>query len=401
MHQFIKSLLSSKGTFCSTEIHLVHTSYLYRGDTWRALRKLLSPTFTSGKLKSMLDPIEGIADSTLNYISEKAKEDPEIEFKSIMQGFSLDVITKVAFGMETNCHLGEDRALFELSKGILDDFLIKTYPMAFLWNFFFHFPELIKHIGFWPESAVQIRKMTKDIINERDEKNVQVGDFVDRLRGFKKVAVAPITDEMIEAQGMVFLLAGFETTASTLSSLIYHVAMYPEVQGKIVEEIRDNIGSDDITHESISTLEYLEACIMETLRLCPTAMEHDRTCVNDCIVNGIKVKKGVRIMMPTLPAHLDPKFFPEPEKYQPERFLKENADNVIPYTWRPFGSGNRVCIGQRFAKMEMKLFFAKFIAKFKIIPTEKSGLVPELGGFGFFLYRESMAKVEPRTLVGE
>jgi len=284
-----------------------------RGDTWRALRKLLSPTFTSGKIKSMVEPME----------------------------------------------------------------------------------------GFWPEGAVQIRKMTKDIIKERDEKNIQVGDFVDRLRGFKKVAVAPITDEMIEAQGMVFLLAGFETTASTLSSLIYHVAMYPEVQEKIIEEIRDNIGSDDITHESISTLEYLEACIMETLRVCPTPMEHDRTCVNDCIVNGIKVKKGVRIMMPTLPAHLDPEFFPEPEKYQPERFLKENAANVIPYTWRPFGSGNRVCIAQRFAMMEMKLFFAKFMAKFKLIPTEKSGLVPEPGNYAFFMYNESIAKVEPRTLVEE
>ena len=401
MHQFMKSRLSSKVTFCSTEIYLVLIPYLYRGDTWRALRKLLSPTFTSGKIKSMVEPMESIADSTLNYISEKAKEDPEIEFKSIMQGFSLDCITKVAFGMETNCHLGEDKALFELSKGILNDFFIKTYPMAFLWNFFFHFPELIKHVGFWPEGAVQIRKMTKDIIKERDEKNIQVGDFVDRLRGFKKVAVAPITNEMIEAQGMVFLLAGFETTASTLSSLIYHVAMYPEVQEKIIEEIRDNIGSDDITHESISTLEYLEACIMETLRVCPTPMEHDRTCVNDCIVNGIKVKKGVRIMMPTLPAHLDPEFFPEPEKYQPERFLKENAANVIPYTWRPFGSGNRVCIAQRFAMMEMKLFFAKFMAKFKVIPTEKSGLVPELGAYGFFLYNESIAKVEPRKLVEE
>ena len=401
MHQFMKRLLSSKGTFCSTEIYLVLIPYLYRGDTWRALRKLLSPTFTSGKIKSMVEPMEGIADSTLNYITKKAKEDPEIEFKSIMQGFSLDCITKVAFGMETNCHLGEDKALFELSKGILKDFFIKTYPMAFLWNFFFHFPELIKHVGFWPEGAVQIRKMTKDIINERDEKNVQVGDFVDRLRGFKKVAVAPITDEMIEAQGMVFLLAGFETTASTLSSLIYHVAMYPEVQEKIIEEIRDNIGSDDITHESISTLEYLEACIMETLRVCPTPMEHDRTCINDCIVNGIKVKKGVRIMMPTLPAHLDPEFFPEPEKYQPERFLKENAANVIPYTWRPFGSGNRVCIAQRFAMMEMKLFFAKFMAKFKVTPTKRSGLVPELGAYGFLFYNESIAKVEPRTLIEE
>ena len=242
MHQFMKRLLSSKGTFCSTEIYLVHIPYLYRGDTWRALRKLLSPTFTSGKIKSMVEPMEGIADSTLNYITKKAKEDPEIEFKSIMQGFSLDCITKVAFGMETNCHLGEDKALFELSKGILKDFFIKTYPMAFLWNFFFLFPEVVKHIGFWPEAAVKIRKMTKDIMNERDEKNVQVGDFVDRLRAFKKVAVAPITDEMIEAQGMVFLLAGFETTASTLSSLIYHVAMYPEVQEKIIEEIIGEAG---------------------------------------------------------------------------------------------------------------------------------------------------------------
>ena len=68
--------------------------------------------------------MEGIADSTLNYITKKAKEDPEIEFKSIMQGFSLDCITKVAFGMETNCHLGEDKALFELSKGILKDMLL-------------------------------------------------------------------------------------------------------------------------------------------------------------------------------------------------------------------------------------------------------------------------------------
>ena len=172
--------------------------------------------------------------------------------------------------------------------------------------------------------------------------------------------------------------------------------MYPEVQEKIVEEIRDNIGSDDITHESISTLEYLEACIMETLRLCPTAMEHDRTCVNDCIVNGIKVKKGVRIMMPTLPAHLDPEFFPEPEKYQPERFLKENADNVIPYTWRPFGSGNRVCIGQRFALMEIKIFISKLLYKFKVERTPRTELKYSPGGFFLISYPEIVVSLKPR-----
>ena len=101
--------------------------------------------------------------------------------------------------------------------------------------------------------------------------------------------------------------------------------------------------------------------------------------------------------MPIYPAHYDPEFFPEPEKYQPERFLKENAGDIIPYTWRPFGAGNRVCIGQRLSMMEMKIFFAKFMSKFKLSPTEKSGVTPEMGFYAFFFYPESIAKVELRN----
>ena len=362
---------------------------------------MLSPTFTTGKLKFMLHPIEGIADSTIAFIEKKAKENSEMDFKPIIQGFALDSICKVAFGMETNCHSGEDNDLMELSTGIITELSITSGTMNFLWNFFFHFPELIKHVGFWPQGAMKIREMTKHIMKERDEKDIKIGDFVDRLRDFKKVAKEPINDEMIEAQGMVFLLAGFETTANTLGSLIYHLAIYPEVQEKIFQEIIDNIESDDITHENISHLEYLEACIMETLRVNPPATEHDRVCVNDCIVNGIKIRKGVQIKLPTYAAHYDPEFFPEPEKYQPERFLKENADNIIPYTWRPFGSGNRVCIGQRFAMMEMKLFVAKFIAKFKVLPSEKSGIQSQKGFYAFFYYPESIAKIELRNGIEE
>ena len=92
---------------------------------------------------------------------------------------------------------------------------------------------------------------------------------------YKKVAELPITDEMIEAQGMVFMVAGFETTANTLGSMCYQVAKRQDVQERIIEEILDTIGSDEITHENISNLEYLEACIMEDLRLCGPTTEHD------------------------------------------------------------------------------------------------------------------------------
>ena len=118
----------------------------------------------------------------------------------------------------------------------------------------------------------------------------------------------------------------------------------------------------------------LEAALKETLRLRSPAIEHDRICVKDCEVNGIKIPKNTRIQMPTIPAHLDEEFFPDPMAFKPERFLKENADQIKEFTWRPFGSGNRVCIGQRFAMVEMKIFLAKFISKLKVInvPETKS-----------------------------
>ena len=117
----------------------------------------------------------------------------------------------------------------------------------------------------------------------------------------------------------------------------------------------------------------LEAAIKETMRLRSPAIDgSNRICVKECEVNGIKIPKNTRIQMPTIPAHLNEEFFPEPLLFKPERFLKENADQIAEFTWRPFGSGNRVCIGQRFAMVEMKIFLAKFISKFKVINVKET-----------------------------
>lgn len=172
----------------------------------------------------------------------------------------------------------------------------------------------------------------------------------------------------------------------------------PEIQERIFEEITENIGEDEgINHESISKLEYLEASLMETMRMCPPATGHLRACTRDCVVKGIKFQKGMSVAMWSYASHYYPKFYPDPEVFKPERFLKENSDQVIPFTWRPFGSGQRVCIGQRYAMVGMKLFMAKFIAKFKLLPTEKTKLeYPTPNGFLLISYKESVAKIEKR-----
>ena len=194
---------------------------------------------------------------------------------------------------------------------------------------------------------------------------------------------------------MIFLTAGFETTANTIGSMICLLANNPEEQEKIVTEINDQLGSDEITHDNIQVLDYLEACIKETLRMCPPVVEVFRHCSKDTEIKGLKIKKGTKIQMPIYAAHYHPEFYPEPYKFKPERFLKENDDQITPYTWRPFGAGNRSCIGQRFSLMEIKIFMAKLLSKYKLIPTERTRFKYLNSSFALS-YPDMIAKIEER-----
>jgi len=368
------------------------------GDTWRALRKMLTPTFTSGKLKGMLDPIEEIADDAIDLLTEKAKDNPEMDLKPILQGFALDSISRVAFGMNTNCRRGNDQEFSSIAFDVFDQFVPRNAFMSSMFHLIWLFPGMLKYFPLWPESALKIAKMAKGIMTEREKKDIHTGDFVDRLMEYKKVMEPPITSEMVEAQSMVFLTAGFETTANTLTSMMLYFAMYPELQDKVYEEIMNGLGDDtNITHEHIKEMDYLEAFTKETLRIKPPIAEHDRFCVKDTVVCGIPIKKGTAIQLPIPASHFDEEFFPEPMTFNPDRFLKENEDKIVPYTWRPFGAGLRVCIGQRFAMMEMKILVAKLLQKFQIVKTEKTSLEVPSGTMFLLTHANAIVKLEPRS----
>lgn len=101
--------------------------------------------------------------------------------------------------------------------------------------------------------------------------------------------------------------------------------------------------------------------------------------------------------MPIYAAHHLEEFFPEPERFMPERFLKENQSLIKPYTFRPFGGGNRICIGQRFAINEMKMCVAKLLSKFKLEKAPKTNLKLETGSLGLLLFNEIYLKFVPRN----
>ena len=131
---------------------------------------------------------------------------------------------------------------------------------------------------------------------------------------------------------------------------------------------------------------------MNTLRLKPAISESSRVYTKSCEVNGLLIPKNTRIQMP----NLSEEFFPEPEVIRPEQFLKENPDQIIPYTWRPFGVGVRECIGKRFAMTVIMMFMAKFIGKFKIIEIPETKTEYPNGDLFMLVYPKMHVKLEPR-----
>jgi len=182
-------------------------------------------------------------------------------------------------------------------------------------------------------------------------------------------------DEII-ANGILFYLAGYETTASTLNWLFYELAMNPEHQQKCYEEIcnvMEGKDTDDCpTYEEINKLEYLEQCLEESMRLYPAAPRLERMVDQDCVVDGISLKKGSFVSAMIYGMHHNADIYPDPEAYDPERFSSENKESRHQCAWAPFGLGNRNCVGMRLALLEMKITLVAVLRNFVLQPCDET-----------------------------
>ncbi|CAI9741138.1 cytochrome P450 3A24-like [Octopus vulgaris] len=181
-----------------------------------------------------------------------------------------------------------------------------------------------------------------------------------------------ITDNEILAQCVLLLLAGYETTASTLTFFTHLMAINPEQQEKLHQEIVDVLGEDLPTYDSVQKLPYLNMCMDETLRMYPIANTLDRQCNKACTIKGVKIPEKLTVRIAVDAIHYNPKYWPEPEKFIPERFSEEAKSKQVPFTYLPFGAGPRMCLGMRLAKLEFKIAAVEMIRNFKILRTEKT-----------------------------
>jgi cytochrome P450 family 6 len=180
----------------------------------------------------------------------------------------------------------------------------------------------------------------------------------------------------IVATALVLLVAGYDTTGSTLSFLCYQLAKNPEIQDRLRAEIQEVTGDSDeeVTYDHLSKMTYMDQIISETLRFHTPLSALQRVASNDYKLPGsdLIIEKEMGVWINTMAIHFDTKHYSNPNVFDPEHFNKEAKAARHPYAFLPFGQGPRGCIGMRFALLEAKLALANIVRKFVLLPSEKT-----------------------------
>ncbi|MBO1048403.1 MAG: cytochrome P450 [Dolichospermum sp. DEX182a] len=326
-------------------------------------RQLIMPPFHGERMRSYAELIENV---TTKIINEQPKNQP-FNIRNVAQEITLGVMMEAVFGI----YEGE-RA--EKLKHLLYEILEQgssPWRVAFL-----YLPKLKEIIGISEIWKRQMKKQEKadqliyqEIQERRENFDPQRTDILTLLMSSRDENGEPMTDEELRDELMTLLFAGHETTATAISWAFYWIHKLPEVREKLLVEL-DSLGENPDSN-TIFKLPYLTAVCNETLRIYPIAMltfpRKVKTPISLC---GYQLEAGTIIMGSIYLTHQREDIYPQPEKFNPERFLEKQFS---PYEFLPFGGGARRCIGLAFAQMEMKLILAKVLKTWsmKLVNTDE------------------------------
>jgi cytochrome P450 len=221
-----------------------------------------------------------------------------------------------------------------------------------------------------------------------------------------QVAKIRLTDHEIISSAIFLLMVGIETTATLLSNCTYALAFHLDIQERLYETVKAMAKRDELTgehvfdYDELTSCEYLDAVVSETLRLLSPVIELDRAVSRDYYVEkyGVQLRKGDKLQLGFYAIMNDPDYWPQPDRFDPERFMGENKKRIVPGSYCPFGLGPRHCLGMRFSLTEAKLGLAKVLMRFKFTPAPGTRFPPECGlTFALNVLKSPVAEMSPRA----
>nr|CAD7200713.1 unnamed protein product [Timema douglasi] len=390
-------------------------------------------------MRLMLLTILGCSQDLVSFLGESADDNHIIEIKNVVANFTTDVIGSCAFGLEINSMKNPDSEFHRMGNKVFQPtFLTRALrSLGLIFRPILNlvqppiarkdvndfFLRIVKETMFYREKNKVVRddflqlliqlkskgKVDEDFVSCKDDRHLTNAETVfssnegedEPLCRFTMgkyefveshgITRHPhikvdyhlrrdweMTDTLLASQCLVFFLAVFETSSTTISCCLHELTVNPDFQEKLRKEVDTFLTKHggQITYEALQELKYMDAVVNETLRNYPPVGSLARFCTKDYKIPGtnVNIDKETSVFIPVHAIHHDPRYYPEPEKFDPERFSDENIKIRPMFTYLPFGEGPMICIGLRFGLMQVKVGLTALLSKYKFSVSEKMSI---------------------------
>jgi cytochrome P450 len=324
------------------------------GELWKRQRKLMAQAFVPKRIRSYGDAMVRVTLAALRPWADGQTMNLHQEISRV----TMEVVADVLFGA-----------------GIAhDDVITVRESMEVVNEYLANSPEALLKLPGWVPTPLNVRVnravrridgLVYRIIGRRRDGAPQ-DDLLGTLLSAQDDDGARMTDEQIRDEVITLFLAGHETTALLLAHAFYLLSKHPDVERRLAAEIAAALGGRAPTSDDVPALPFAERVLKETMRLYPPAWTVGREVAEDVEVGGYVLPKGTQVLASQWVVHRDPRWFPNPEGFDPDRWAPERAADVPRFAYFPFGGGPRICIGNHFAMMEATLILALVVQRFRI-----------------------------------
>jgi len=336
------------------------------GDFHRRQRKLMAPPFQPRH-------IAGYADIMGHYgeqIQQTWSDGSVVDINHEMTKLTMSIIGKALFDADVFTEADELGAAMSTTLAYVSRGISRLFPPPYSWPL----PSSRR-----THRAVEVlRTHIRGFIDERRANPSERIDFLSILLQARDEDGKPMSDEQLMAECLTLFGAGHETTATALTWCWYLLCQHPEIYQRVQQEVDSVLQGRTPTYADLARLPYCLQVFKESLRLYPPAYATSRRALHDLEIDGYPVRKHQVVILAPYTLHRREDFYPQPEKFDPERFTPEREKRLPRHAYLPFGAGPRICIGNHFSMMEGHLLLAALAQRvsFTLVPGQELVIDP-------------------------
>lgn len=319
-------------------------------------RRLVQPAFHRQRIASYASTMSDYAERT----SERWKDGQLVDMHIEMMRLTLGIVARTLFDADVESEAAE------IGEALTTAFESFNFAMLPFTEYLEKLP--IRSVRRFNAARATLDRTIYRMIDQRRRSGEDRGDLLSMLLMATDTEGdgSGMNDLQLRDEALTIFLAGHETTANALTWTWYLVSQHPEVEARLHQEIDSALEGRTPTSEDMAKLPYTRMVLAESMRLYPPAWGIGRRALEPFEARGFTIPKRAVILMCPYIVHRDARFFPDPERFDPERWTPEATASRPKFSYFPFGGGNRVCIGEQFAWMEGVLLIAALAQKWKM-----------------------------------